>query len=61
VISAPQRVEWLAFNKLTRAAKKATAATQVSLWGGVLIKGNSCSFLNLAAHDIRGLKRLVLS
>jgi hypothetical protein len=56
-MSAPQRLERLAFNKLTRAAKTATAA-QVSLCGGVLVKGNSCSFGESSGHDTE-LKRLV--
>jgi hypothetical protein len=58
-MSAPQRLERLAFNKLTRAAKTATAGG-ASDWRRLgqgqqpLIRGI------LAAHDIRALKRLVL-
>ena len=39
----PSGSKRLAFNKLTRAAKTATAAAQASLSGGVLVYGNSCS------------------
>ena len=49
VMSASQRLERLAFNKLTRAAKTATAAAQVSLCGGVLVKGNSYSLGGILA------------
>jgi len=47
---ATQRLEWLAFKKLTRAAKTATAAAQVSLCG-VLIEGNSCSLGESSRHE----------